>query len=899
MDNFGSRYNMKYQKDLAEKAQRKTFEKRVPKKAARVLFSQLNSASVEKDVENAWRSIFENFFIKLRPKSSGERFVMSSPYNTDGFIVDESGSLLFSLRLLMEFKQGTDLTKSSDRARIVAQIIHYMKKFEQNGVGLPNIVVGADENQAFVLVASNFQKYLQKDYKWDIAPSAAYKEDLELMKDLALDANLSVFPFQFVDGNFLSKYSSLVDLFETIESITQADADENNVYKVKVSPATIVGMFDEFQTVAFKQSVSATDAVNIFVQLLTGKSSDDYYLLPNNHNMLHLPGDKKVSVYGSKVEAFFNHYDRNFTADQIDELTAIADRLIQATERRYKGDFWTPSIWAHKADQIMSQVFGEEYKKDSIIWDSAAGVRNLTRDFNYNELFISTYHDGEICLGEGYNTEAKAVFQYDFLNDDVFLTPEANTDPNDWKLPKTLFDALQEASKSNKRVIFFTNPPYGTANNVNANGTHKAGIAKNAINEIMKGQDYGKASQQLYAQFFVRIMKLVEDFNLTNVGIGFFTNSRFFSGGEYWEKFNQKFFSMFEFIQGNIFSAGEFSDTSANWPITFSVYKLRKNSEPFNGNFEAEFDVEESYLQENNTVAIRSVGKHRTRMVDPKESLSKWVRSIENNSLELPLPYPQLSSALSESKGKKPSGKLIQGSLGYMVSNSNNVGEGTFNGGVWVVTGSAYKGHGFNVTRENFDRSVVNFAARRSISANYVNAQDNYKFPQVKGEKYTEFVNDSLIYSLFDGESYQAAYRNPNWSNTNEPGKWANQWFWLGVEKVRQCALSKNQRDIYEDARTDSDRFVSKELETRILSSEAKAVLDAATSVWMDTLEYRSVLNDEDSSLYLNAWDAGWYQIKKLEQKFKSEHYVLFKSAFQNLSHKIEKMVYEFDMLIK
>ena len=128
-------------------------------------------------------------------------------------------------------------------------------------------------------------------------------------------------------------------------------------------------------------------------------------------------------------------------------------------------------------------------------------------------------------------------------------------------MPSSLFNALIAASKQNKRVVFYTNPPYGTANNFGKFGTSKASIARSKINLIMKNNGCGKASQQLYAQFMYRTMKIIKDFNLKNSYICFFTNARFLTGADYWEKFNNQFFSQFTLVKGNIFSAGEFSDT--------------------------------------------------------------------------------------------------------------------------------------------------------------------------------------------------------------------------------------------------------------------------------------------------------------------------------------------------
>ena len=111
---------------------------------------------------------------------------------------------------------------------------------------------------------------------------------------------------------------------------------------MKVSPATILGMFDKFNHLAFREpeKVKPVAQVNIFMQMLMAKNEDEYYFIPRNHNLYHLPGDKKVKVFGYKIEVFLNHYDRNFTPKEIDKLTSIADTLIEANTRRFKGDFF-------------------------------------------------------------------------------------------------------------------------------------------------------------------------------------------------------------------------------------------------------------------------------------------------------------------------------------------------------------------------------------------------------------------------------------------------------------------------------------------------------------------------------------------------------------------------------
>lgn len=887
----------------------------IPKKEKRVkrfntqdvnlLMQKLAMRTVEKDVEDAWREFFTTVFIKHRTDKNDE-YVMTSPEGVDGLI--KSNNIIFALKLLLEFKDGTNLDNINDRARVTAQCIHYMKLLNDNEGIKPNVICGADQEKAFVLYAPNFYDYLDKSYNWNCSPSSAYKEDPKLMRDLILDKNLAVWVYDFKADKPRQTKINLQELVDEINKLAQQNGNE---YQVKVTGSNISGMFAEFKRIVLNKpnQVTSREAVTIFMKLLIGDNKD-YYLHPNFYNKLHLPSGKLIDVDGIGLKTFFKHFNRRLKPREQDRLLAMSDRLIQDETRRRKGDFWTPTIWANKAATILAETFGKDYKEDAIIWDCAAGTKNLTRDFIYEDLYTSTIFQSEIDLGEKYNPEAKESFQYDFLNDDVELNPIDNPDPNDWKMPNSLFNELKNASKTDKKVIFYTNPPYGTANNFGKYGTSKANMAKNKMNIYMKANKYGSAAQQLYAQFFVRILKIVDDFKLTNVGIGFFTKPRFFAGGSYWKKFNDKFFGKFKFCKGVMFNSGEFNDTSNTWPIVFATYTLKKNDDKDTTTFK--FDLDKSdWINENDRMEVVPVLNDypvkRMRMVYKPDDLSSWIKEpLEGKKYKrAPYSYPQLSSAMSESKGLKPRGKLLDKSLGYMVFNSDNVGEGTTNRGVWVVTSSAFKANGFNVLPENLNRAVVGFAARRAVSPTWYNDQDNYQKPDEDSNKYKEVVNDSLIYTLFDNASYQAAYRNwKDYSNlTNFKTKWANQWFWLTIEEMRDLADHYSQNEVYDDTRGDSDRYIAKLLKNKVLSNEAQDVLDAANNILKITMPDRQAAIISNYSLSLNAWDAGWFQIKQLVKMFPTnENQQLmdeFKNKFAVLKSKIENEVYAMNMLIK
>ena len=102
---------------------------------------------------------------------------------------------------------------------------------------------------------------------------------------------------------------------------------------------------------------------------------------------------------------------------------------------------------------------------------------------------------------------------------------------------------------------------------------------------------------------------------------------------------------------------------------------------------------------------------------------------------------------------------------------------------------------------------------------------------------------------------------------------------------------------MYDDMRGDEDRFVAKEIAKRTFSAEAQSVLKYAKEVWIDTLEQRSLIWDDYPELYLQAWDAGWFQIKQVQKKFNTDNYAKFQEAYAVLKDKLEQNTYKLNML--
>jgi hypothetical protein len=281
--------------------------------------------------------------------------------------------------------------------------------------------------------------------------------------------------------------------------------------------------------------------------------------------------------------------------------------------------------------------------------------------------------------------------------------------------------------------------------------------------------------------------------------------------------------------------------------------------------------------------------------VDGELTASKWVRQEVKNK-KCNLDYPKLSTGLTI----KQSGysKLCEGAFGYYYNNGNNV---YYNGTNVSMFTSCFSGKsGLPVIPENFIKTATMFSARKLIESNWVNCKDEYFAPNEEHEQYSQFTNDSIIYSLFNNSSQQSSlrqiiYKDQLWDIKNE-------FFWMSKNEIFELANNNNYDELYGDARADSDRYVFNLLfgEQNIydqLSSEAKDVLDLATNLVRLSINLRR--NFADDHNHLNSWDAGYTQLKLIWKEFYPDQFKEFRLKYKILEEKMRPLVYELGFLLK
>jgi hypothetical protein len=458
---------------------------------------------------------------------------ITSPFGCDGFGVSKSAKI----RTLMEFKDDMNLTNKAELVKVLAQSVFYVKKFYDKGIIPPSTIFIGDRNECLTIHVNDILKYLEMDLNWSIAPSQAHTIGdlvIALMKDESIQ------PFVYDSKHFLDCIEKVKDLTDNIQR------------KVLVTDKNITEVFRYFdEKVLGKNKLTTNERANLFIQILVNK--DDNYLHPVKKRKMVVTKSfgEVVIVSRESFESFFAHFSSSYTPSQKHKLAAVVDRIVEDTTRRKQGEFFTPAIWVDKAHEYIASVYGEDWKEKYIVWDPAWGTGNLTRDYKFKELYVSTLNQSDIDTANqmGYNTEA-VKFQYDFLNDDYE------------KLPVGLRNAIE----GGKEIIVLMNPPYGTSvekNGYKEDGIHREGTSKTKVNEEMLNDNVGASSQQLYAQFVYKLS------TFGKIHITMFSMPTLFTGPSF-QGFREKILSKYLFKGGFVMDSSNFADISS-WALTFSI----------------------------------------------------------------------------------------------------------------------------------------------------------------------------------------------------------------------------------------------------------------------------------------------------------------------------------------
>lgn len=544
-----------------------------------------------------------------------------------------------------------------------------------------------------------------------------------------------------------------------------------------------------------------------------------------------------------------------------------ADTLLDDKDRRKNGQFYTPTLFVDKAHRLIEEQFGEDWKDKYVVYDCCCGSGNLTRDYRFKELYCSTLFESELEIGKQYNPEA-TKFQFDFLND-YFPLPGDLVQES--KVPSGLVDALKE----DKPVIFFINPPYGKSGGrktVEAGQTTSTLVCKEMKKDKLDSSEYIK-------QFLYRITKIKEAYNCSNLSVCCFTNPSWLLKPMS-EKLRKFWQNNLKFEKGILFCASEFADCSSAWGITFNIWT--------SGIQEDKNSFVHTLVEKNQDNEIVEIGEKTLYNFDGQD-ITTTVQYIQNpnkgkEKVEKEIIYCEDTKSMTF---KKAYIKTYEDYLCHTGCSGNDVQQNQIS----RISNSKFVSGSGNLalTKSNFLESCVVLAIRRLIQTNWVTEMDQYN---LSIEIPDTFKLDCLIYSLFT--NYCMSYRLDGSILKNE-------FFFLSKQEMTELANEHSNNEVYNDARTDTDRFVYKFIEEHKneFSEEALKVLEAGRDLVRKSFKYRDLFGDEEPKYQINNWDAGWYQIKALCKTFCKDDLKEFQAIYKEFANKLRPQVYELGFLKK
>ncbi|MBW6411015.1 hypothetical protein [Clostridium weizhouense] len=824
----------------------------------KLFYNQIKDSTEERDVELVYKNN-----IKAHFKNS----IITYPFQCDGYLEE---NLMYDdirkvLRLIMEFKYGLDFNIPINRAKVLVQVIFYLKQFtlrkNREYMDMPNVILAGDKTTCFVISSSDVECYLERNLDWSIAPSDAPTK----YKDLTIEIsnNKYINPIIFNINKSLKFEHVVRDIKRLILEIKT---------KFKVTESNISETYDYFieRIIKDPSNHSASDLVQCFIDTILG----DVEISQKKDSKYIAKKDKRIEIDSYSYKQFEEEYSVKYSIEEKNSFIAIKDRLTEDTKRRFNGEFFTPTIWVNEAHKQLNYVFGQNWKEKYVVWDCAWGTGNLTRDYYFKDLYCSTLDKIDLELGDNYNRNSQK-FVYDFLNDNIELLTTNKI--NNSLMPQALYDALLK----NKKILLILNPPFGEGSNGKQSGKKsKDGISNTKVKSMMEKEGLKDSSQQLYIQFLYRILKLKQVFNLDNLNIGIFTPTLFLTG-ERSEKFREIFLKNFKFEKGIVFNASYFSNVSSEWGVGFSIWTTGECKEKNNFNFLVK--------EMSDNGKIESTREKLIYNLNYKERLSSWIKNKKSNNKAETI---TLKSAITfDTKTRM----VDKEAIGFLMNDSNNVYANTQ--GVYILSAPVTRHvKTTTITRENYKQCCSLFAARKLIKSNWLNQKDNYMIPNINNSKYKEYENDSIIYSIFSNAAQVSSFRNIK--IYNKECDIINQMFFMSIKEIQNLANINNNETIYYDCkRYSKERFIYTQFQALELSEEGKLILETAKKLIRGSFKYRDEFNKLHPKYNINTCDAGWYQIKFMLTQYMNEELELFEDMVKSLEDKMISLVYELGFL--
>ena len=445
------------------------------------------------------------------------------------------------------------------------QLLFYVKEAIKTGEYVPPFLCVIDSKKAALMKTETVFPFLNDKsikIKWGKRASEVTQDAIDRVS-------------QFIGTHFVS-YNIEKAENEFIEAITNA-IKRGEIIRTQITPDNLKSVFDYWVEAIGKEITNAK--VEDYVLLFYADVMSDGTVSTHENmsaELLHKGTKPAFLLNGTFYELgniegyhkFWAIYDRPPKKEYRDYLLERRDSLIPLDERSFKGAYYTPLHVVEKAYELLNSLLGSGWQKEYIVWDPCCGVGNLeTKHSNVRNIYMSTLDSADIDVMKATKTCVAAQrFQYDYLNDDI--TEEGDIDYSlTNKIPASLQKAIEASKHGKKKILILMNPPYAEATNADntAKGAgeakNKSGVAKETkvAKYCMKG--YGKASNELFTQFVVRIAK-----EIPNAVLAMFSTLKYVNAPNF-EEFRLQWKA--EYLGGFVVHSKAFDGIKGDFPIGF------------------------------------------------------------------------------------------------------------------------------------------------------------------------------------------------------------------------------------------------------------------------------------------------------------------------------------------
>jgi hypothetical protein len=737
------------------------------------------------------------------------------------------------------------------------QLLHYVQVAMDKGESVPPFLAVIDTEKAAIMKSADVLPFLaKKTIKWG---KSASKFTPEALVEVSTHIGTHFVSFRIAthEDEFISTVKTAIK--------------SGDIIRTAITPDNLKQVFDKWVKMIGREinGVGEEDyALLFFADIMHDGTLSTHANLPAE--LLHKNGAPVFSLGGHNYELgnkegylqFWAIYHKPPKAEYRDYLLERRDSLIPTDERSFKGAYYTPLAVVDKAYDKLTETLGKNWQKEYIVWDMCCGVGNLeVKHSNHRNIYMSTLDKADVDVMKATKTCVAATrFQYDYLNDDI-----TNDGKIDYTLTNKVPESLRKAIADGKKILILINPPYAeSGSGIGKGDMNKKEVEKTQINTLMKANEFGYASKELFVQFLVRIAN-----EIPNATLAMFSKLKYVNAPNF-EKFRENWSA--KYLSGFVVHSKVFDGLKGDFPIGFLIWKTNQLAKKKEAIIEITTEVLDKKAQ--------PIGEKKFFNLPNKNFLNAWMKkSKTNNELALPL-----SNAITISKN--PRIKMSCDNMkGFLFAGNNdfqNASTGT------LITSSIYTGRnggGVYLNDKNLWQAAIVFSVRRLIKPTWLNDRDQFLQPTEPLSE--EFKNDCLIWMLFNGSNLSASANDLEWND--------KQW------SIVNHFIPFTEQEVNAPERFESD-FMVQYLKGKKLSPEAKAVMDEGKTLWQAYFSQTDVRTVRDE-FKLNRSDVGWYQVRKaLEARNKdgmniAVDFSKFKSAYEALSDKLRPMVYELGFL--